>query len=125
MNTNTNITVNTETVEIILREQDQLTRWTPVEGDETYKLLEHLKFADNDRETLKREAVAVLAQCVPPTLSSGTETGLAIGYIQSVSSQYFGERRVCLRGEACRRRPTRERPCRLVGIGVGSQVEGI
>ena len=42
-----------------------------------------------------------------------------------VSSQYFGERRVCLRGEACRRRPTRERPCRLVGIGVGSQVEGI
>jgi hypothetical protein len=42
-----------------------------------------------------------------------------------VSSQYFGERRVCLRGEACRKRPTRERPCRLVGIGVGSQVEGI
>ena len=50
---------------------------------------------------------------------------LPVLYDLEVSSQYFGERRVCLRGEACRRRPTRERPCRLVGIGVGSQVEGI
>lgn len=86
---NTNITVGSETVEVILREQDQLTRWTPAEGEETLKLLDHLKFADNDRETLKREAVAVLAQCVPPTAASGSETGLVIGYIQSGKTTSF------------------------------------
>jgi len=89
MTTDTNIAASSETIEIILREQDQLARWTPVEGDETFKLLEHLKFADNDRETLKREAVAVLAQCVPSTLPTGIETGLVIGYIQSGKTTSF------------------------------------
>ncbi len=89
MATDTNITVGTETVEIILREQEQLARWAPMEGDETLKLLDHLKIADNDKETLKHEAVSVLAQCVPPTLANGTETGLAIGYIQSGKTTSF------------------------------------
>ena len=89
MDIDSNLPVCSETVEIILREQDQLTRWTPSIGDETLQLLDHLKFADNDRETLKHEAVAVLAQCVPPTLPSGTETGLVIGYIQSGKTTSF------------------------------------
>lgn len=89
MTTDTNPTVSSETVEVILREQEQFSRWTPAEGDETFKLLDHLKFADKDRETLKREAVAVLAQCISPTEVSGTGTGLVIGYIQSGKTTSF------------------------------------
>ncbi len=84
-----NIAVRSETVEIILREQDQMVGWTPSIGEETFQLLDHLKFTENDRETVKREAVAVLTQCVPPTKASGTETGLVIGYIQSGKTTSF------------------------------------
>jgi len=89
MPTDNDTAKSAETVEIILHEHHQCVRWTPVEGDETFKLLDHLKIADNDKEILKREAAAVLAQCVPPTVSSGTETGLAIGYIQSGKTTSF------------------------------------
>lgn len=85
----TNITVGSETVEIVLHDQDQPVCWTPAEGEETLKLLDHLNFSDNDRETVKREAVAVLAQCVPPTIATGAETGLVIGYIQSGKTTSF------------------------------------
>jgi hypothetical protein len=84
-----NISANSEIVEIILGEQDPSARWTPIEGAETIAFFEHLKFSDNDRETLKREAVAVLAQCVPPSLAQGTETGLVIGFIQSGKTTSF------------------------------------
>jgi Z1 domain len=84
-----NTTTKTETVEIILREHSQFAGWTPMEGDETFKLLDHLKFIDTDRETVEREAISVLAQCVPPTLTTGTETGLVIGYIQSGKTTSF------------------------------------
>src|SRR5258708_8749219 len=89
MTIDSNITVSSETVEIILREQDQIAGWTPSVGEETLQLLDHLKFTENDRETVKHEAVAVLAQCVSPTQASGTETGLVIGYIQSGKTTSF------------------------------------
>lgn len=38
---------------------------------------------------MKREAIVVLEQCVPPTLPNGTETGLVIGYIQSGKTTSF------------------------------------
>ncbi|MFL5627193.1 MAG: alpha-1,4 polygalactosaminidase, partial [Ktedonobacteraceae bacterium] len=89
MTRESNITMSSETVEIILREQDQMAGWIPSLGEETLQLLDHLKFAENDRETVKREAVAVLTQCVPSTRASGTDTGLVIGYIQSGKTTSF------------------------------------
>ncbi|MGH9822245.1 MAG: Z1 domain-containing protein, partial [Blastocatellia bacterium] len=89
MATDTNITVGSETVEVIARSQDQQTCWTPTIGSETLALLDHLKFPERDREIVKREAVAVLARCVPPTASSGQETSLVIGYIQSGKTTSF------------------------------------
>lgn len=89
MPNDTNLTVNVETVEIITRSQDQQTCWTPAIGSETLALLEHLKFPESDREALKHEAVAVLAQCVPPTAPNGRETSLVIGYIQSGKTTSF------------------------------------
>jgi len=89
MTTDTKAKVSSETIEMILRDQDQLARWTPMEGEETFNLLDHLKFPEKDRETLKNEAVAVLAQCIPPTSPSGKETGLVIGYIQSGKTTSF------------------------------------
>ncbi|PZW22868.1 Z1 domain-containing protein [Thermosporothrix hazakensis] len=78
-----------ETVEIIMHSQNQQACWSPVIGSETLSLLDHLKFSERDRETVKREAVAVLAQCVPPTVPSGQETSLVIGYIQSGKTTSF------------------------------------
>ncbi len=89
MTIDSNIRVSSETIEIVLREPGQMAGWTPYIGDETLQLLDHLKFTENDRETVKREAVAVLARCVPPTLASGSETGLVIGYIQSGKTTSF------------------------------------
>jgi len=82
-------TVTSETVEIILRDQGQSTRWIPSVGKETLMLLDRLKFPEKDREVLKCEAVAVLAQCVPPTALDGRETGLVIGYVQSGKTTSF------------------------------------
>lgn len=89
MASDTNVTIGSETVEIIARSQDQQTCWTPAIGSETLALLDHLKFPERDRETVKREAVAVLARCVPPTAPSGQETSLVIGYIQSGKTTSF------------------------------------
>lgn len=89
MTRDTNIKLNSETVEIIIREQDQFSHWQPGVGDETLTLLDHLKFSEDDRETVKQEAITVLEQCVPPTLPGGTETGLVIGYIQSGKTTSF------------------------------------
>jgi hypothetical protein len=82
-------TLDSETIEIILRDQNQPIRWTPSVGQETLVLLDRLKFPEKDRETLKSEAVAVLAQCVPPMASEGKETGLIIGYVQSGKTTSF------------------------------------
>jgi len=41
-----------------------------------------------------------------------------------IISIFWGEKGMLARG-GMQKEPTRERPCRLVGIGVGSQVEGI
>src|SRR5260370_19596428 len=89
MTIDSNVTVSSETVEIILREQDQMGGWRQSVGEEKLQLNDQLKFTENDRETVKHEAVAVLAQCVSPTQASGTETGLVIGYIQSGKTTSF------------------------------------
>lgn len=89
MESDTNVTIGSETVEIIAGSQDYHTCWMPAIGDETLALLDHLKFPEEDRGTVKSEAVAVLARCVPPIVPKGQETGLVIGYIQSGKTTSF------------------------------------
>lgn len=79
-----------ETVEIVAQPQSDATLWEPVEGEETRTLLGHLGLPDDDSTIRVRdEAVSVLRCCIPPSLPSGNETGLVIGYVQSGKTMSF------------------------------------
>ena len=80
---------NSETIEIVADNEDSLVRWSPVEGPETFALLEHLQLPEESSQRLLKEAVSVLARCAPPTDSEGQETGLVIGYVQSSKTMSF------------------------------------
>jgi len=88
--TDSNINPFFETVEIVTQPQDDLSLWGPVEGEETQTLLGHLKLPDEDSAIRVRdEAANVLRRCIPPSTSSGSETGLVIGYVQSGKTMSF------------------------------------
>ncbi|GCE05750.1 Z1 domain-containing protein [Dictyobacter aurantiacus] len=89
MSQNINNGLALETIKIISNDNQSSNLWEPVKGDETFKLLDHLKFPPKDRETLEEESRAVLAHCVPPSTHEGKETGLVIGYIQSGKTTSF------------------------------------
>src|SRR3972149_1428266 len=81
-----------ETIEIVSPPPDPPSRWVPVVSSETFEFLEHLAqqgIPADDRESLKNEAISVLARCVPPTDSNNTDTGLVIGYVQSGKTMSF------------------------------------
>jgi hypothetical protein len=63
--------------------------WQPIVGQETLDLLEHLKLPEQSRERLCEEAVDILARCLAPNESSGQETGLVVGYVQSGKTMSF------------------------------------
>lgn len=64
-------------------------RWTPVVGDETVALLDHLGLQEPSRSQLLSEAADVLGRCIPPTSSQGQTTGLVVGYVQSGKTMSF------------------------------------
>lgn len=66
-----------------------LKRWDPNVGPETLDLLDHLRLPEPSRERLLQEAVGVLERCLPPASTSGQETGLAVGYVQSGKTMSF------------------------------------
>jgi hypothetical protein len=71
------------TVEL-LTPQAQIKRlWQPVIGEETDELLRQIALPGPETARVRDEAVDVLARCVPPLGSAATETGLAVGYVQS------------------------------------------
>ncbi len=81
-----------ETIEIVSPQPDPPSRWVPVVSSETLEFLEYLAqqgIPADDRESLKNEAISVLARCVPPTDSNNTDTGLVIGYVQSGKTMSF------------------------------------
>jgi len=80
---------DSEMIEIIQSGQHENTRWTPSVGPETLALLEHLKLPEQNKTTLQNEAVSVLSRCIPPSISSGQDTGLVIGYVQSGKTMSF------------------------------------
>ncbi|MCK5615492.1 hypothetical protein KAR91_77225, partial [Candidatus Pacearchaeota archaeon] len=78
------------------QEQSQVTntvhetrQWTPIVGQETLDLLNTLSLEDESKDLIRDEAVAILSCCVDPTIASGQETGLVVGYIQSGKTLSF------------------------------------
>jgi Z1 domain len=63
--------------------------WQPIVGQETLDLLEHLRLTQESRDRVCAEAVDILAQCLAPSETSGQETGLVVGYVQSGKTMSF------------------------------------
>jgi|SRR5579859_232003 len=80
----------TETIQIVPTSPPATGNWTPVVGQETLDLLSSLDLPDQEsRDRLVSEAAQVLSNCLPPNGSNGTETGLAVGYVQSGKTMSF------------------------------------
>jgi hypothetical protein len=77
-----------ETIEVVT-ETEPTRRWDPKVGSETMDLLEHFRLPAESTARIRDEAVSVLASCAPPTGVEGSETGLAVGYVQSGKTMSF------------------------------------
>lgn len=65
-------------------------RWQPVVGDESLRLLGSLEgLSQEERHQLQHESVSVLSRCIPPTAPDAQESGLVIGSIQSGKTLSF------------------------------------
>ncbi len=82
-------TLGTETIDVINDHPEPGALWSPVVGNETLRLLEHLGLSHESRTTLQREAASVLARCVSPKVPNRQQTGLVIGYVQSGKTMSF------------------------------------
>lgn len=63
-------------------------RWTPSVGAETTDFLENV-VPQESRESVRDDAVSILAKGIPPTTASGQETGIVVGYVQSGKTMSF------------------------------------
>jgi hypothetical protein len=67
-----------------------LIRWNPVEGPETRALLDsQSKLSPAGKALLLQEAQQVLGKGIPPTAPAATDTGIAIGFVQSGKTLNF------------------------------------
>jgi hypothetical protein len=62
--------------------------WTPIVGEETLALLSAARLDDDSRVRVQDQSVAVLASCLAPG-STGSRTGLVVGYVQSGKTLSF------------------------------------
>lgn len=77
-----------ELVEIVPDRTDSI--WSPMVRDETLALLEFLSIDQEGKTTLLNEALRILSRCVSPTAqSTGRDTGLVVGYVQSGKTMSF------------------------------------
>lgn len=88
-------TTQTEVVEVI-QETDTKSEgsWQPIKGETIEALKKRIMLSDSDIdddewEIIQNEATSVLSNCVSPKVSSGQETGLVIGYVQSGKTLSF------------------------------------
>lgn len=81
------------TIEILKTIRPEL-KWTPIQGENTTNFIERKlkEFGDSDPNALDdvlKEAQTILGRCVPPSESSGSDTGLVVGYVQSGKTLSF------------------------------------
>jgi Z1 domain len=72
-------------VEILTDGANQPRGWDPVPGLETAGLT----LPQGARDQIVEEARRILRRCVPPTAAAQTQTGLAVGYVQSGKTTSF------------------------------------
>jgi hypothetical protein len=64
-------------------------QFSPISGEQTDQLIQRFsKLDDTEIETLLNETADILSNCVPPN-TNGSETGIAIGYVQSGKTMSF------------------------------------
>lgn len=79
-----------EIVELLQPHRNSIGRWTPIVGQETLALLDHLRIPLSSKISLRDEALRILSKCVPPTdPAPASETGLVVGYVQSGKTMSF------------------------------------
>lgn len=77
-----------EQIEVI-RIANSNQRWTPCVREETLNLLDALPLDEQSKHVLRDEALSILSRCTAPTLATGQETGLVVGYVQSGKTLSF------------------------------------
>ncbi len=76
-----------EVIKIIEQETNS---FSIIHGARTQDLINRLgKLDDEEKDTLVSEAEALLSNCVNPVLTTGSTTGIAIGYVQSGKTMSF------------------------------------
>ena len=69
--------------------ESNLNNFSVLAGEQTNQLLDRLTKLDKDeKDTLLTEAADILSHCVKPN-TTGSETGIAIGYVQSGKTMSF------------------------------------
>ncbi len=65
--------------------------WNPVVGEQLRGTLQHqTKLSNAERATIQEQTVSILGKTVPPQhYAEGSETGLALGYVQSGKTLSF------------------------------------
>ncbi len=79
-----------EKIEIVSDDQSASNaKWQPVVGSETLALFDRFRIPEKGKERLRQEAISILSNCIPPSASANTATGLVIGYVQSGKTMSF------------------------------------
>jgi hypothetical protein len=64
--------------------------WSPVVGEQLRGTLQlQTKLTDAERTAIEQQTVSILGKTIPPQQAQGSETGLAIGYVQSGKTLSF------------------------------------
>lgn len=63
--------------------------WMPKVNGELDELVEELKITQDEKKDLRERTVAILGNCLPPSVDEGSLTGLVIGRVQSGKTMSF------------------------------------
>ncbi len=81
--------IKPELIEIIPTGDSSRSLWNPTIGTETDSLLDNLNVPADSKKVMTNEAVNILSRCIGPKSNPATETGLAVGYVQSGKTMSF------------------------------------
>jgi hypothetical protein len=78
-----------ETIEVSIENDNLSCKWSPVLGAETNDLLNNLNLTKDIKQVVLNESVKILSKFNSPESGTGSDTGLAVGYIQSGKTMSF------------------------------------
>ena len=81
---------NVQTVRALDNRLPQGWLWNPVVGEQLRGALQlQTKLTEAERTALEQQTVSILGKTIPPQNPQGSETGLALGYVQSGKTLSF------------------------------------